>query len=78
MKTAISVPDQVFSRAKQFARRRKMSRSTLFTAAVAEYIQRRRTGDVTRKLNEIYLHENSSLDPALANMQSFSLPKEEW
>jgi len=78
MKTAISIPDEVFSRAEQFAHRRKMTRSALFTKAVDEYIQQHREDDVTKKLDEIYAQEDSSLDPVFAQMQSLSLPKEEW
>ncbi len=78
MKTAISIPDDVFSRAEQFADRLKITRSALFTAAVDEYIQRHRQDDVTRKLNEVYAEEDSSLDPVFAQLQSLSLPKEEW
>ena len=78
MKTAISVPDAVFSRAEVFARRRKMTRSALFTVAVDEYVQQHRVEDVTRKLNEIYAKEDSSLDPVLERLQTLSLPKEDW
>ncbi|MFA5044037.1 MAG: ChpI protein [Kiritimatiellia bacterium] len=78
MKTAISVPDAIFSRAEVFARHRKMTRSSLFTVAVDEYVQQHRTEDITRKLNEIYAKERSSLDPILERLQAISLPKEEW
>lgn len=78
MKTAISIPDDVFARAEQFAHQRKIARSALFTAAVDEYIQHHRQDDVTRKLNEVYAKEDSSLDPVFARLQSLSLPKEEW
>ena len=78
MKTAISVPDDIFSRAEGFARRRKMTRSALFAVAVDEYVQHHRAEDVTRKLNEIYAKEDSSLDPVLERLQTLSLPKEKW
>ena len=78
MKTAISVPDAIFSRAELFARRRKMTRSALFTVAVDEYVQQHHTEDVTRKLNEIYAKENSAPDPVLERLQAISIPKEEW
>ena len=78
MKTAISIPDQVFSRANRFARLRKMTRSALFTIAVDEYIQHHRQDDVTDKLNEVYAKTDSSLDPVLDNLQMLSLPKEDW
>ena len=78
MKTAISIPDDVFSRAEKFADRRKMTRSALFTVAVDEYIQHHRDDDVTEKLNEVYANEDSSLDPVFARLQSLSLPREDW
>ncbi|MFU8781450.1 MAG: ChpI protein [Kiritimatiellia bacterium] len=78
MKTAISIPDDVFSRAETFAHRRKMTRSRLFTVAVDEYLLHHRDDDVTRRLNDVYANEDSSLDPVFAGLQSFSLPKEDW
>jgi hypothetical protein len=78
MKTAISVPDPIFSRADLFARRRQMTRSALFSVAVDEYIRHHRADDVTSKLNEIYAKEDSTLDPVLARLQTMSLPKEKW
>ena len=78
MKTAISIPDDVFSRAEKFASRRKMTRSALFTVAVDEYIQLHRDDEVTKKLDEVYADEDSSLDPVFARLQSLSLPREDW
>ena len=78
MKTAISIPDDVFARVEAFAKRRKMSRSALFTVAVEQYVQHHRADDVTRRLNEIYSTEDSSLDPVLDKLQSHALPREEW
>jgi len=78
MKTAISIPNQVFLRADKFARLRKMTRSALFTIAVDEYIQHHRQDNVTQKLNEVYAKEDSSLDSVLGKLQVLSLPKEDW
>ena len=78
MKTAVSIPDDLFSRAEEFAREARLTRSALFTAAIKEYIRRHRGDDVTRKLNEIYVKEDSSLDPVLEEVQTLSLPREEW
>jgi predicted transcriptional regulator len=78
MKTAISVPDAIFFRADLFARRRKMTRSALFTLAVDEYVQHHRADDITSKLNEIYAKEDSALDSVLERLQTVSLPKERW
>lgn len=78
MKTAISIPDEIFSRAEVFARRRKMTRSALFSVAVDEYVQHHRADDTTSKLNAIYARESAALDPVLDRLQSMALPKEEW
>ena len=78
MKTAISIPDQVFLRADSFARHRKMTRSALFTIAVDEFIQHHRQEDVTERLNEVYAKEDASLDPVLDKLQTLSLPREDW
>ena len=78
MKTAISIPEQVFTRAERFARRRKMTRSALFTAAVDEYIQHHREDDVTHQLNAVYPKEASALDPVLSTVQAQSIPTENW
>jgi metal-responsive CopG/Arc/MetJ family transcriptional regulator len=38
MKTAISIPEQLFEAAEQFARGRGMSRSELYTTALRQYL----------------------------------------
>ena len=78
MKTAISIPDEVFTQAEKFAHGHSMTRSALFTVAVDEYIHHHREENVTQKLDQVYATENSSLDPVFARLQSLSLPKEEW
>lgn len=78
MKTAISIPDNIFGAAEKISKRFNISRSELYSAAVAEYIQKHRNDAVTEKLNEIYQKENGSFDPVVSAMQLDSLPKEEW
>ncbi len=78
MKTAISMPDDVFRTAENFARERKMSRSALITRAVEEFLEHHRQEGVTEKLDRVYASEDSSLDPVLRQLQVASLPKERW
>ncbi len=78
MKTAISIPDNVFTLAEQFAKQHKITRSSLFTAAVDEYIHHHREEGVTQKLDAIYGKEDAAIDPVLGRLQSRSLPREEW
>ena len=78
MKTAISIPDDVFQSAENFAHHKNMSRSALYTAAVEEYLSLHRDDDLTEKLNEVYAKQDSSLDPVLAALQWLALNKEDW
>lgn len=78
MKTAISIPDAVFQSAERLAKASKMSRSTLYTKAIEEYVQRHRQRSITAALNEVYGRAPSKLDPVLAKMQQVSVFKEEW
>jgi predicted transcriptional regulator len=53
MKTAISIPDDLFHEVEACKRRLKVSRSRLFTDAAREYIARRQPPvDATRAWNE--------------------------
>ncbi len=78
MKTAISIPDEVFEAADRTARKLGVSRSELYATAVHEFIERHRTEDVTSKLNEVYASTSSDLDDQLYKMQSQLLAKESW
>jgi len=78
MKTAISLPDEIYHSADQLAKRLGMSRSELYAKAVALYISAHQNEAVTEALDKIYAKEKSELDPAITMMQLKSLPKEEW
>jgi metal-responsive CopG/Arc/MetJ family transcriptional regulator len=78
MKTAISIPNELFKTADIFARRKKLSRSAVFTIAVTEFLSHHREEDVTEQLNKVYAKQESSLDPILHGMQTASISKEEW
>lgn len=82
MKTAVSIPNELFESAEGFARRLGMSRSELFAKALREYLEEHRSEGITERLNEIYggeVSEDSSLDPALARLQKHSLSdKDSW
>ncbi len=78
MKTAISIPDDVFEAADRTARKLGVSRSELYATAVHEFIERHRVEDVTSRLNEVYASTSSDLDDQLYKMQSRLLAKESW
>jgi predicted transcriptional regulator len=53
MKTAISVPDELFVRADGLAERLGMSRSELYSRALAEFLARRSPVQVTAAWDEV-------------------------
>ncbi len=75
MKTAISIPDRVFRSAEQLAARLKVSRSELYSKALAELIEKHREDLITSGLNQIYGsdEEGSSLEPEFATLQHRTL-----
>ena len=78
MKTAISIPDVVFRAAEQFARKSKISRSSLYTKAISEYVEKHRRRGITEALDEIHGKLPSKMDPVLAKLQQISIFKEDW
>jgi predicted transcriptional regulator len=53
MKTAVSIPDDVFAGAERLARRTKRSRSDIYTEAVREYVARHSGDAVTEAMNSV-------------------------
>ncbi len=78
MKTAISIPDELFESAEQFAQRRGLSRSELYTTALRKYLQEHRSEAITQQLDALYSEEASTLDPAFVRAQTQAVPKDEW
>lgn len=78
MKTAVSLPDELFAQAEAEAKRLSISRSELYARAISEYFKRRRDEEVTEQLNRVYETESSELDPVLYEMQYRTWIKEKW
>jgi metal-responsive CopG/Arc/MetJ family transcriptional regulator len=76
MKTAVSVPDELFRQAEAAAKKMRMSRSKLYATALAEYLDRKRSKTITERLNEVYSKHDSRLDPALERMLLETLARE--
>lgn len=53
MKTAVSLPDDLFRRADRLARRQQKSRSRLYSEALAEYVRRHDPDWITEQLNRV-------------------------
>jgi len=68
MKTAISIPDRVFQSAEQLAARLGVSRSELYSKALAAMVSQHQDDLITARLNEVYGSdgEDSALDAGFA------------
>ena len=78
MKTAISIPNEVFVAAEGLAERLGMSRSQLYSSAIAQYVAAHRSKGVTARLNEVYENQQAEVDPAILDLQSASVAAEDW
>ncbi len=54
MKTAISIPDDIFVSAEKMAKKLGIPRSRLFTRAIEDFLEKHSKKEVTKKLNKIY------------------------
>jgi metal-responsive CopG/Arc/MetJ family transcriptional regulator len=52
MKTAISVPDEMFKEIEKVAKERRSSRSDVFVTAVREYLEKRKSRKLLDAINE--------------------------
>ena len=78
MKTAISLPDDLFASADALAGRLGVSRSALYAAALAEYLAKHRTARVTERLNAVYATESSRVHPSIDKAQRRRVKSAEW
>jgi hypothetical protein len=78
MKTAISIPEELFESAEEFARWQGISRSELYTTALRRYLEEQRAEMITGRLDEIYSQESDGLDRNIARLQVRSLPEDDW
>jgi metal-responsive CopG/Arc/MetJ family transcriptional regulator len=70
MKTAISIPDEVFEKAERLARRMKKSRNQLFSHALAECVARHSPDYVTETMNQVCSDIESEPDPPFVSTAS--------
>lgn len=78
MKTAVSLPDELFRLADAAARQLRVSRSELYATAISEFLERQQANAVTERLNEVYGRQPAKLDSALLRAQLRSLDKDSW
>jgi metal-responsive CopG/Arc/MetJ family transcriptional regulator len=77
MKTAVSVPDDVFERVERLARRAGRSRSEVYSAALREYVARHGPDEVTDALNAV-VEAAGEPDPFALAAGERVLQSDEW
>ena len=78
MKTAISIPDDVFEEAERLARRTKKSRSQLFSDALKEYVARHAPENVTEAMNRVCVEVGGGVDEFVLSSSHRVLERSEW
>jgi metal-responsive CopG/Arc/MetJ family transcriptional regulator len=78
MKTAVSIPDDVFEGAERLARQTKKSRSRLFSDAVKEYVARHAPDDVTVAMDQVCAELGNSKDAFVSSAARRILERSEW
>jgi len=78
MKTAVSIPDDVFERAERLARRTKRSRSRIFSEALREYLARHSPDEITNAMNKACAEIGDTRDPFVAEAARRILERAEW
>jgi metal-responsive CopG/Arc/MetJ family transcriptional regulator len=79
MKTAISIPDDVFQEAERVAAELKQSRSQLYSRAVREYVTRHSVDKVTAALDAVYATEPDESELEFLRLAAQrTLERSEW
>jgi metal-responsive CopG/Arc/MetJ family transcriptional regulator len=78
MKTAVSLPDEVFDEAEHLAKRLKISRSALYAKALAEFLSRHVPEAVTESFNRVCAELQGEPDPAFQRAARKILKSSDW
>jgi hypothetical protein len=79
MKTAVSLPDDLFRAAERYAKRMRKPRSQLYAQALTEYLARHTPEEVTEAMNRVVERLGESApDPFLAGAVRQVLEQTEW
>lgn len=78
MKTAVSVPDQIYERAEHLAKRLKKSRSQLYSEALHEYLARHQPDSITEAYDSVCTDVDSGHDDFGREAARATLERIEW
>jgi len=78
MKTAVSIPDEVFAKVERLAKRTRRSRSEVYSAALREYVARHTPDEVTEAIDRVCAAVNEDHDAFLVEAGRRVLERTEW
>lgn len=81
METAVSLPEQLFIRAEEYAKKHGLSRNELYVKAVSEYIRKKdkqEEKDIIQTINKMCDNFDTSLDPQMRAASKRTLSSSEW
>ncbi len=78
MKTAVSIPNDVYETAEHLAKRLHKSRSQVYSEAVAEYVARHDASAITDRINAVCAEVDTRPDPFTKAAARRSLSRTEW
>ncbi len=78
MKTAVSIPDDIFERAERLASQERRSRSDVYAAALDEYLARHAREEITDTMNRVCDEVGETDDAFLAAAGRQVLDRVEW
>jgi metal-responsive CopG/Arc/MetJ family transcriptional regulator len=78
MKTAVSIPDQIFEQAERLAKRTRTSRSHVFSCALREYVARHSPDEVTDAMDRVCEQLGEHLDPFVERAGRQTFERSEW
>ena len=78
MKTAVSIPDDLYQGSEIFARRTKKSISRLFSDALRDYLAHHAPDEVTEAMNRACVEAGETKDAFVASAARRTLERSEW
>jgi metal-responsive CopG/Arc/MetJ family transcriptional regulator len=78
MKTAVSIPDDLFDGAERLARRTRRSRSRIFSDALKEYLARHSPEKITESMDHALAEIGEQRDEFVSAAAYRSLEQTEW
>jgi metal-responsive CopG/Arc/MetJ family transcriptional regulator len=78
MKIAVSIPDPLFKKIGDLARRSGRSRNHVFTAALAEYVARHAADEVTEAMDRVCTEVGDQEDAFVSDAGRQVLENTEW